>query len=108
MKTYIYTGDSSLVSMEGNDVSTIKLNSNNYLDIDWTWVIEEAGTLHYDNETYEVKEGDIVIALYARYKEDNKNRSIAIVNCPTLYENYLKNKEYRKIRDCESVCCDKA
>lgn len=36
MKTYIYTGDSSLVSMEGNDVSTIKLNSNNYLDIDWT------------------------------------------------------------------------
>lgn len=113
MKTYIYTGNSSLVSMEGTDVSTIKTISNHYLDIDWAWIIEEAGTFHCENETYEVKEGDVVLVLYARYKEDNKNTSIAIVNCPGLYENYLKNKEYRETKknscnpcDCEKVCCD--
>lgn len=41
MKTYIYTGNSSLVSMEGNDVSTISIINNHYLDIDWAWIIEE-------------------------------------------------------------------
>lgn len=116
MKTYIYTGNSSLISMEGNDVSTVEIINNHYLDIDWAWIVEEAGILRYDNETYEVKEGDTIITLYARYEEDNKKRSIAIISCPALYENYLKNKEYRETKknkccnscDCEKICCDQA
>lgn len=111
MKTYIYTGDSPLVSMEGNDVSTISIINNHYLDIDWAWIIEEAGTFHYKNETYEVKEGDVIFVLYARYKDDDTKRSIAIMSCPAFYENYIKNKEYEKARKCENCvscekCCD--
>jgi hypothetical protein len=106
MKTYIYTGTSSLISMEGNDVYTISTIRNNYLDVDWIWVVEEAGILRYNNETYEVKKGDTIMALYARYEKDDKKKPIAIVSCPALYENYLKNKEYIETKNNNCNSCD--
>lgn len=112
MKTYIYTGASSLISMEGNDVSTINTVRNDYLNIDWAWIIEEDGIFHNGKETYEVKKGDVVLVLYARYKEDDNRRTITIINSPVLYENFLKNKEYEKAEKakskirCENCCCD--
>lgn len=114
MKTYIYTGSSSLVTMKDNDIKSFNFIGNSYLNIDWSWVIEEDGIFVANEKEYEVKAGDIILVLYAGYKEqkelaeNRKNiRDFAIIKNEDLYNNFKLNKEYdqnRNIKDC--VCCE--
>lgn len=97
MKNYICTGHSALLTMQDNDVNTISTLAYTGTNIDWSWVIEEDGNLIFEGESYPVKKGDIVLLLYANYKEgkeSRKNREIAILSNDKLYEVWLKNKQY--------------
>lgn len=57
MNTYIYTDSSSLLAMKDNDIKNFDTISNNYLNIDWAWVIEEDGTFVANEKEYDVKAG---------------------------------------------------
>lgn len=110
MKTYVCTGNSELVTIQDNDVNTISTLEYTGTNIDWAWVIEEDGTLIFNDESYPVKKGDIVLLLYASYKRGNeprKNREIAILSNGKLYEVWLKNKQYEEeMRKNSLKCCD--
>lgn len=69
MNTYIYTGGSSLLTMKDNDIKNFDTISNHYLNIDWAWVIEEDGTFVANDKEYDVKAGDVILVLYAGYRE---------------------------------------
>ena len=110
MKTYICTGHSALLTMQDNDVNTISTLAYTGTNIDWSWVIEEDGNLIFEGESYPVKKGDIVLLLYANYKEEKesrKNREIAILSNSKLYEVWLKNKQYEEdMRKTYAKGCD--
>ena len=69
MNTYIYTGGSSLLTMKDNDIKNFDTISNHYLNIDLAWVIEEDGTFVANEKEYDVKAGDVILVLYAGYRE---------------------------------------
>ena len=87
------------------NVSTIRNTSSN---IDWMWIIEEDGTIEYNNKTYEVKNGNIVIKLFSDVNED-----LIIINSPewfnVILEGRRKREERMKQRElCKPCndCCD--
>lgn len=109
MKNYICTGNSTLLTMQDNDVNTISALAYTGTNIDWSWVIEEDGNLIFEGKSYPVKKGDIVLLLYANYKEEKKsrkNREIAILSNDKLYEVWLKNKQYEEDMRKTCVKCD--
>lgn len=69
MNTYIYTGGSSLLTMKDNDIKNFDTISNHYLNIDRAWIIEEDGTFVANEKEYDVKAGDVILVLYAGYRE---------------------------------------
>lgn len=117
MKTYIYTGSSSLVTMKDNDIKSFDFIGNSYLNIDWSWVIKEDGVFIANEKEYEVKAGDIILVLYAGYKkqeglvENRKNiRDFVIIRNEDLYNNFKLNKEYEESKRKNRVndCCGDA
>lgn len=104
MNTYIYAGSSSLLTIKDNDLNSISSISNNYLNIDWAWVIEEDGVFKFNGKEYDVKTGDVVLVLYASYNRGDDDRDIAIIKSEELYNNFKRNLEYEKNRHNE--CCD--
>lgn len=116
MKKYIYVDKSNkLIEIDYNaelssaDYSDITLKDSNYLNIDYSWLIEEDGILTFEGQSFDVKAGDIVFALYASFREDDK-REIVIVNAPGIFDNHKKTTEheesYRK-KESTSTCCGK-
>lgn len=114
MNTYIYTGGSSLLTMKDNDIKNFDTINNHYLNIDWAWVIEEDGTFVANEKEYDVKAGDVILVLYAGYREKEvpvkdrrKVRDFVIIRNEDLYNNYKLNKEYDKNRNMNSFdCCE--
>lgn len=114
MNTYIYTGGSSLLTMKDNDIKNFDTIGNHYLNIDWAWVIEEDGTFVANEKEYDVKVGDVILVLYAGYREKEvpvkdrrKVRDFVIMRNEDFYNNYKLNKEYeqnRNMKDCN--CCE--
>lgn len=114
MNTYIYTGGGSLLTMKDNDIKNFDIISNYYLNIDWAWVIEEDGTFVANEKEYDVKAGDVILVLYAGYREKEvpvkdrrKVRDFVIIRNEDFYNNYKLNKEYeqnRNMKDCN--CCE--
>lgn len=104
MNTYIYAGNSALLVVKDNDLNSVSSVCNHYLNIDWTWVIEEDGVLKFNGKEYDVKAGDIVLVLYAYYKRSDDDREIAIIKSEELYNNFKRNLEYEKNRN--SKCCE--
>lgn len=114
MNTYIYTGCSSLLTMKDNDIKNFDIISNHYLNIDWAWVIEEDGTFVANDKEYDVKAGDVILVLYAGYREKEvpvkdrrKVRDIVVIRNEDLYNNFKLNKKYEEsqnsgncIKDC--------
>ena len=89
------------------DKEDTKVISNTGLNIDWTWVIEEDGTLKYRGDKYEVKAGDIVMLCYAPYIKrtgDETARRIIIIKSEELYDNWIKCKQYYNRQDECSNC----
>lgn len=114
MNTYIYTGSDSLLKMKDNDIKNFDTISNHYLNVDWTWVIEEDGTFVANEKEYDVKAGDVIFVLYAGYREKEvpvkdrrKVRDFVIIRNEDFYNNYKLNEEYeqnRNMKDCN--CCE--
>lgn len=114
MNTYIYTGGGSLLTMKDNDIKNFDIISNHYLNIDWAWVIEEDGTFAANEKEYDVKAGDVILVLYAGYREKEvpvkdrrKVRDIVVIRNEDLYNNFKLNKKYEEsqnsgncIKDC--------
>lgn len=114
MNTYIYTGGSSLLTMKDNDIKNFDTIYNHYLNIDWAWVIEEDGTFVANEKEYDVKAGDVILVLYAGYREKEvpvkdrrKVRDIVVIRNEDLYNNFKLNKKYEEsqnsgncIKDC--------
>lgn len=115
MNTYIYTGGNSLLTMKDNDIKNFDTISNHYLYIDWTWVIEEDGTFVANEKEYDVKAGDVILVLYANYREEEvpvkdrrKVRDIVIIRNEDLYNNFKLNKKYVESQNsgnCIKSCC---
>jgi hypothetical protein len=115
MNTYIYAGGSSLLTMKDNDIKNFDTISNHYLNIDWAWVIEEDGTFVANKKEYNVKAGDVILVLYAGYREKEvpvkdrrKVRDIAIIRNEDLYNNFKLNKKYKESQNsgnCIKSCC---
>ena len=114
MNTYIYTGGGSLLTMKDNDIKNFDTISNHYLNIDWALVIEEDGTFVANEKEYDVIAGDVILVLYAGYREKEvpvkdrrKVRDFVIIRNEDFYNNYKLNKEYeqnRNMKDCN--CCE--
>lgn len=114
MNTYIYTSSGSLLKMKDNDIKNFDTIGNHYLNIDWAWVIEEDGTFVANDKEYDVKAGDVILVLYAGYREKEvpvkdrrKVRDIVIIRNEDLYNNFKLNKKYEEsqnsgncIKDC--------
>ncbi len=118
MNTYIYTGGGSLLTMKDNDIKNFDTISNHYLNIDWAWVIEEDGTFVANEKEYDVKAGDVILVLYAGYREKEvpvkdrrKVRDIVIIRNEDLYNNFKLNKKYEESQNsgnCIKSCCPEA
>lgn len=104
MNTYIYAGNSSLLTIKDNDLNSVSSIRNHYLNIDWAWVIEEDGVLKFNGKEYDVKARDIVLVLYASYKRSDDGREITIIKSEELYNNFKRNLEYEK--NGHNECCD--
>lgn len=103
MNTYIYAGNSALLVVKDNDLNSVSSVRNYYLNINWTWVIEEDGILKFNGKEYDVKAGDIVLVLYASYNRGDDDRDVAIIKSEELYNNFKRNLEYEKRHN---ECCD--
>ena len=80
---------------------------NSGLNIDWLWVINEAGTVKYREEAYKVDKGDIFMLCYAPYIKrtgHETSRRVIILKSGDLYDNWLKCKQYYDRQNEEKVC----
>lgn len=104
MKNYIYTKSSALVGIDTENPANFITVQNIYGNTDWMYLIDEDGTLTYDEQTkYDVKKGDIVFIMYPiTPRSKNYEREVIIVSNEKLYDYY---KRYNKREESE-VCCD--
>lgn len=88
-----------LASVDGTIKNVKELECSTWGYIDYLWLIEEPGTLTYNGEEYEFKEGGILIKLYSI-----KNEPAEIVFLP---DTNLVNKmiAIKKARDEHDKCC---
>ena len=78
-----YILDSRVNSLVGiSDDKKISLYSSEYGNIDYLYIVKEAGELDYYGQKYDVEVGDIILRLYSRSEDSNK-REIVII--PAVY-----------------------
>ena len=78
-----YILDSRVNSLVGvSDDKKISLYSSEYGNIDYLYIVKEAGELDYYGQKYDVEVGDIILRLYSRSENSNK-REIVII--PAVY-----------------------
>ena len=78
-----YILDSRVNSLVGiSDDKQISLYSSEYGNIDYLYIVKEAGELDYYGQKYDVEVGDIILRLYSRSEDSNK-REIVII--PAVY-----------------------
>lgn len=78
-----YILDARVNSLVGvSDDKKISLYSSEYGNIDYLYIVKEAGELDYYGQKYDVEVGDIILRLYSRSEDSNK-REIVII--PAVY-----------------------
>ena len=78
-----YILDSKVNSLIGiSDDKQVSLYSSEYGNIDYLYIVKEAGELDYYGQKYDVEVGDIILRLYSRSENSNK-REIVII--PAVY-----------------------
>ena len=78
-----YILDSKVNSLIGiSDDKQVSLYSSEYGNIDYLYIVKEAGELDYYGQKYDVEVGDIILRLYSRGEDSNK-REIVII--PAVY-----------------------
>ena len=74
-----YILDSKVNSLIGiSDDKQVSLYSSEYGNIDYLYIVKEAGELDYYGQKYDVEVGDIILRLYSRSEDSNK-REIVII-----------------------------
>lgn len=78
-----YILDSRVNSLVGiSDDRQISLYSSEYGNIDYLYIVKEAGELDYYGQKYDVEVGDIILRLYSRSEDSNKREIVVI---PAVY-----------------------
>lgn len=78
-----YILDSRVNSLVGiSDDKKISLYSSEYGNIDYLYIVKEAGELDYYGQKYDVEVGDIILRLYSRSEDSNKREIVVI---PAVY-----------------------
>ena len=78
-----YILDSRVNALVGiSDDRQISLYHSEYGNIDYLYIVKEAGELDYYGQKYDVEVGDIILRLYSRSEDSNK-REIVII--PAVY-----------------------
>ena len=90
-----YILDSRVNSLVGiSDDKQISLYSSEYGNIDYLYIVKEAGELDYYGQKYDVEVGDIILRLYSRSEDSNK-REIVII--PAVYaKQWVDNMTMRR------------
>lgn len=93
-----YILDSRVNSLVGiSDDRQISLYSSEYGNIDYLYIVKEAGELDYYGQKYDVEVGDIILRLYSRSENSNK-REIVII--PAVYAKpWVDNMTIRRETD---------
>ena len=88
------------VTVDNENKLNVNTIDNSPSRIDWLWVIEEDGTIEYNNKTYEVKSGDIVIKFY-----NSTSENLTIINSPEWFDIIIKEtKEYEERMTRRELC----
>ena len=81
--------------------------------IDYMYYIEESGVFVIDGQSFDVKEGDVIVKLYGI--EDSRNKEYLIISHPQLADYMRRKKIYENSRSkkdisksCEECDCCKA
>lgn len=78
-----YILDARVNSLVGiSDDKKISLYSSEYGNIDYLYIVKEAGELDYYGQKYDVEVGDIILRLYSRSEDSNKREIVVI---PAVY-----------------------
>ena len=78
-----YILDSRVNALVGiSDDKQISLYSSEYGNIDYLYIVKEAGELDYYGQKYDVEFGDIILRLYSRSEDSNKREIVVI---PAVY-----------------------
>lgn len=90
-----YILDSRVNALVGiSDDKQISLYSSEYGNIDYLYIVKEAGELDYYGQKYDVEVGDIILRLYSRSEDSNK-REIVII--PAVYaKQWVDNMTMRR------------
>ena len=90
-----YILDSKVNSLIGiSDDKQVSLYSSEYGNIDYLYIVKEAGELDYYGQKYDVEVGDIILRLYSRSEDSNK-REIVII--PAVYaKQWVDNMTIRR------------
>lgn len=93
-----YTLESRVSVMVGlTENNEIKIINNTYANMDYLYIIKEAGELDYRGNKFNVEAGDIVVKLY---KNDGNCDSREIVIIPAKFaEPWVKNVEESEARE---------
>ena len=59
--------------------SSVEIYPNVYINIDYAYIIKEAGVLEYYNQKFDVEVGDLVLKLYGREQDDSYKREIVVI-----------------------------
>lgn len=90
-----YILDSRVNSLVGiSDDKQISLYSSEYGNIDYLYIVKEAGELDYYGQKYDVEVGDIILRLYSRSEDSNKREIVVI---PAVYaKSWVDNMTMRR------------
>ena len=74
-----YILDSRVNALVGiSDDRQISLYPSEYGNIDYLYIVKEAGELDYYGQKYDVEVGDIILKLYSRSEDSNKREIVVI------------------------------
>ena len=90
-----YILDSRVNALVGiSDDKQISLYSSEYGNIDYLYIVKEAGELDYYGQKYDVEVGDIILRLYSRSEDSNKREIVVI---PAVYaKQWVDNMTMRR------------
>lgn len=97
-------GNSDLVQLN-TETLAVDLVNNGYYNRDWQWIIEQDGEFTYNDKTYPVKEGDIVIMLYSDVEFNGEDRTIVVLPAQAWREHSKAYDAWREARR-EHQCKD--
>ena len=102
-----YILDSRVNALVGiSDDKKISLYSSEYGNIDYLYIVKEAGELDYYGQKFDLSPGDVVLRLYSRDADYNKREIVVI---PAQYAKvWVENMQMKKESEekSSSICAN--